>query len=128
RRSQRAHCASPSLCSVHASADGIVASGGRSRGWVLDPGLVEPLAVLTQCAGRPDCWLYAIRAGDNAWSIARWFGVSLDRVAAMNRWLGPSRSCGGPRSRSSRTRPAALVALSAVVSADDAGTVTFWPR
>jgi spore germination protein YaaH len=46
------------------------------------------LAVLVRCTGRSDCWIYTIRSGDNLWSIARWFGVSLERVAAMNPWLG----------------------------------------
>jgi hypothetical protein len=41
-------------------------------------------ALLTRCASTPDCWIYTIRSGDNLRSIANYFGVSYDRVLAMN--------------------------------------------
>jgi hypothetical protein len=43
-------------------------------------------ALLTACPGTSDCWIYRIRSGDNLASIANYFGVSLQRVRAMNPW------------------------------------------
>jgi hypothetical protein len=41
-------------------------------------------ALLSRCPTTPDCWIYTIRSGDNLRSISAWFGVSYDRVRAMN--------------------------------------------
>lgn len=42
--------------------------------------------LLTRCPNKPNCWIYVIRSGDNLYSIANYFGVSLDRVKALNPW------------------------------------------
>lgn len=41
-------------------------------------------AVLTKCPTTSGCWIYVIRAGDNLRSIANYFGVSYERILAMN--------------------------------------------
>jgi hypothetical protein len=43
-------------------------------------------ALLRPCPDQPDCWIYRIRAGDNLFSIARYFGVPLKTVQAWNPW------------------------------------------
>ncbi|HEY4752959.1 MAG TPA: LysM domain-containing protein, partial [Candidatus Limnocylindrales bacterium] len=42
------------------------------------------LAVLRPCAGQAGCYVYSVRAGDNLFSIAHWFGVPLSSIYAMN--------------------------------------------
>ena len=43
-------------------------------------------ALLKPCPDEPKCWIYVIRSGDNLVSIAHYFGVSVDRVRALNPW------------------------------------------
>jgi LysM domain-containing protein len=43
-------------------------------------------ALLTACADRSGCWIYHIRSGDNLYSIANYFGVSIKTVQAWNPW------------------------------------------
>jgi hypothetical protein len=43
-------------------------------------------ALLKPCPDQPNCWLYVIRSGDNLYSIANYFGVSLKTVQAWNPW------------------------------------------
>lgn len=42
------------------------------------------LALLTPCPNQAGCYIYSVRAGDNLYSIARYFGVSLATVQAWN--------------------------------------------
>lgn len=41
-------------------------------------------AVLRPCPDAPRCWIYRVRAGDNLYSIANWFGVPLDSIYDRN--------------------------------------------
>jgi hypothetical protein len=43
-------------------------------------------ALLTACPDRSGCWIYHVRSGDNLYSIANYFGVSLKTVQAWNPW------------------------------------------
>jgi hypothetical protein len=43
-------------------------------------------ALLTACPDQSGCWIYRIRSGDNLFSIANYFGVSLKTVQAWNPW------------------------------------------
>jgi LysM repeat protein len=44
--------------------------------------------VLSKCAGRSNCYVYTIRAGDNLYSIVHWFGVPEQTVLGLNPWIG----------------------------------------
>ena len=43
-------------------------------------------ALLEACPGTARCWIYRVRSGDNLYSIAHYFGVSLDSIYARNPW------------------------------------------
>ena len=43
-------------------------------------------ALLKPCPDRSGCWIYRIRAGDNLYSIANYFGVSISTIQAWNPW------------------------------------------
>ena len=43
-------------------------------------------ALLRPCPDTPRCWIYRVRAGDNLYSIANYFGVSIDSIYARNPW------------------------------------------
>ncbi len=43
-------------------------------------------ALVKACPGTPDCYIYIVRSGDNLFSIAKYFGVPLKTVQAMNPW------------------------------------------
>ncbi len=41
-------------------------------------------ALLRPCPGTPRCWIYRVRAGDNIYSIANYFGISQDSIYDRN--------------------------------------------
>jgi LysM repeat protein len=42
--------------------------------------------LLKPCPNKPNCWIYTVRAGDNLFSIAKYFGVPLSTVKRLNPW------------------------------------------
>jgi hypothetical protein len=47
-------------------------------------------ALLTACPDAARCWIYRVRSGDNLFSIANYFGVSLDSIYDRNPWVRQS--------------------------------------
>lgn len=43
-------------------------------------------ALLDPCPNRPNCWIYTIRSGDNLYSIANYFGHTLETIYRLNPW------------------------------------------
>ncbi|HEU4402448.1 MAG TPA: LysM domain-containing protein, partial [Candidatus Polarisedimenticolia bacterium] len=54
-------------------------------------------ALLTKCPTTPDCWIYVVRAGDNLFSIARYFGVPLATIEARNPWVKTTALAAGQK-------------------------------
>jgi len=48
-------------------------------------------ALLTPCGDEARCWIYVVRRGDNLFSIANYFGVSLEQIYDRNPWARNSR-------------------------------------
>ncbi len=44
----------------------------------------DRFALLRPCPDTPRCWIYRVRAGDNIYSIANYFGVSQDAIYSRN--------------------------------------------
>jgi LysM repeat protein len=55
--------------------------------------------LLTACPDAPDCWIYVVRQGDNLFSIARYFGVPMATVEALNPWTRTSQLVAGQKLR-----------------------------
>jgi LysM repeat protein len=50
----------------------------------------DRFALLDACPDKPNCYIYTIRAGDNLYSIAHYFGVSLQKIYQLNPWTRTS--------------------------------------
>jgi LysM repeat protein len=44
------------------------------------------MKLLSPCPDKAKCYIYRVRSGDNLFSIANYFGVSLGTVKAWNTW------------------------------------------
>jgi hypothetical protein len=59
-------------------------------------------ALLRPCPDTPRCWIYTVRSGDNLFSIANYFGVSLESIYDRNPW---ARSTGLRKGQELRLPP-----------------------
>ena len=48
-------------------------------------------ALLDPCPDTPKCWIYTVRRGDNLFSIANYFGVSMQAIYDRNPWAENGR-------------------------------------
>jgi Tfp pilus assembly protein FimV len=58
--------------------------------------------LLRPCPNTPRCWIYTVRSGDNLFSIANYFGVSLQSIYDRNPW---ARSTGLRKGQELRLPP-----------------------
>jgi hypothetical protein len=52
------------------------------------------MKLLSPCTDKAKCYVYRIRSGDNLYSIANYFGVSLSTVKAWNAWTATGLKSG----------------------------------